>query len=275
MIKLLAILTLAAAPAAAFELDSLNSREIASTDISVPAPAAVKADAALPVGHLFALTGPKALYTMMADTPAKFEEFKALWQPVIKKAGLKALPPEYSAVFGALKYETTGGLAIRNFLCDTAHMPVEKAEIERTLVSALGDAGLRVLGTFDVPVSPDIFPRPTVNVFYLTAFDANQDREKQLRYLGVRSEAVRLDLDVLRAAGAGVVAAYGGNKVFYIGPRIGVALAAAKDLAMAEKQAAYHKDLIAKRGEKLLAVRTDRLELTDGAAYLTKVYYLK
>lgn len=275
MVRLLAILALAAAPAAAFELNSLNSQEISSIDISVPAPAVVKADASLPVGHLFALTGPKALYTMMADTPAKFEEFKSLWQPVIKKAGLKALPPEYSPGFGALKYETTNGLAIRSFLCDTAHMPVEKAEIEKILVSALGDAGLRVLGTFDVPVSPDIFPKPTVNVFYLTAFDAEQDREKQVRYLGVRSDAVKLDLDVFRAAGAAVAAAYGGNKVFYVGPKIGVALAAAKDTAMVEKQVAYHKDLINKRGEKLLDIRTDRLELTDGAAYLTKIYYLK
>ncbi len=274
MIKLFAILALAAAPAEAFELDSLTALEIASVEVQAPAPAAVKAAAALPVGHLFARTGPKLLYTQMADTPAKFEEFKALWQPVIAKAGLKALPPEYSAGFGMLKYETTGGLAIRSFLCDTAHMPAEPAGIEKTLVSALGGAGLRVLGAFDVPVYPDIFPKPTVNVYYLTAFEENQDRERQLRYLGARNEAVRLDQDVLRSAGASVVAAYGGNKVFYIGPRIGAALAATKDPAMVEKQAAYHKDLIGKRGQKLLSVRTDRLETNEGTAYLTKVYYL-
>ncbi len=276
MIKLLAILTLtlAATQASALELGSLTALDMGSVEMQAPAPSAVKAAAALPVGHLFARTGPKVLYTQMADTPAKFEEFKALWQPVIAKAGLKALPPEYSAGLGMLKYETTGGLAIRSFLCDTAHMPIETAEIEKTLVAALDGAGLRVLGAFDVPVYPDIFPKPTVNVYYLTGFDENQDREKQLRYLGSRNEAVRLDLDVLRAAGAGVVAAYGGNKVFYIGPRIGAALAVTKDPAMVEKQVAYHKALIAKRGEKLLAVRTDRLETNEGTAYLTKVYYL-
>jgi len=274
MIKILAILTLAATQAAAFELGSLTALEIASVEVQAPAPAAVKAQAELPVGHLFARTGPKLLYTQMADTPAKFEEFKALWQPVIKKAGLKALPPEYSAGFGMLGYETTGGLAIRSFLCDTAHMPVGKVEMEKTLASALGGAGLRVLGVFDVPVYPGIFPEPTVNVYYLTSFDENQDRETQVRYLGARNEAVKFDLDVLRAAGANVVAAYGGNKVFYIGPRMGAALAVTKDPAMVEKQAAYHKNLIGLRGQKLLAVRTGRLETNEGTAYLTKVYYL-
>ena len=275
MIKLLAILILAATQASAFELGSLTALDIASVEVQAPAPVAVKAEGALPVGHLFARIGPKLLYTQMADTPAKFEEFKALWQPVIKKAGLKALPPEHSVGFGMLKYETTGGLAIRSFLCDTAHMPVEKAEMEKVLVSALGGAGLRVLGVFDVPVYPGIFPKPTVNVYYLTAFNENQDRETQVRYLGARNEAVKLDLDVFRAAGANVVAAYGPNKVFYIGPGIGAALAVTKDPSMVEKQVAYHKELIGLRGEKLLAVRTDRLETNEGAAYLTKVYYLK
>lgn len=282
MIELLvAVALFSAMPVSAVDLSALTASDAAITQAAVPLPKAEKvtewryADG-MPAGlRLMALTGPKVLYTQMADTPAKFEEFKALWQPVIAKAGLKALPPESSAGFGVLKYETTGGLAIRSFLCDTAHMPVERAEMEKTLVSALGGAGLRMLGAFDLPVYPGIFPKPTVNVYYLTAFNENQDREKQLRYLGVRSDAVRLDLDVFRAAGAGVVAVYGGNKVFYIGPHIGVALAAARDQAMVKKQVAYYKGLIDKRGEKLLAVRTDRLEMTDGAAYLTKVYYLK
>ncbi|MCM2266696.1 MAG: hypothetical protein NDI60_02855 [Elusimicrobiales bacterium] len=267
----------------AADLGSLKVSDVAASRQDIPLPRAAKAggryaDGTLQGHYLLALTGPRLLYTQLASTPALFEEFKAMWQPVIKKAGLKALPPEYSPGFGALKYETTGGLAIRSFLCDTAHMPVSEAEMEKTLTGALDGEGMKVLGSFGIPVDPDTFTKPTVNIYYLTAYKEKQDQERQIRYLGLKSKAVRFDLDLLEAAGLKIVATYGANAVFYIGPRVGVALAVSNSEEMTAKQVAYHKDLIAKRGETLLGVRTEKPAepvTSEGVkyAYLTKIYY--
>jgi len=269
----------------AAELGSLTASDVAASRAEAPLPKAAKAagkyaDGMLQINHLLALTGPKLLYTQMADSPAKFEEFKAMWQPVVKKAGLKALPPEYSAGFGALKYETTGGLAIRSFLCDTAHMPVSEKEMESFLTGVLNAEGMKVVGSYGIPADPNIFPKPTVNIYYLTSFGENQDRERQLRYLGVKNKAVKLDLDLLEKAGIKIAALYGKNSIFYVGPRVGVVMAVSNSEERTSKQVSYHKDLIAKRGEKLIGVKTDKLEkavVSEGEEYffLTKIYYLK
>lgn len=274
-------------PQAAFaaELGSLSASDVAASRAQAPLPKAAKAagkyaDGMLQIGHLLALTGPKLLYTQMADTPAEFDEFRAMWQPVIKKAGLKALPPEYSAGFGALKYETTGGQAIRSFLCDTAHMPVSEKEMESFLTGVLNAEGMKVVGSYGIPADPNIFPKPTVNIYYLTSFKENQDRERQLRYLGVKNKAVKFDLDILEKADIKIAALYGKNSIFYIGPRLGVVLVVSNSEERTSRQVAYHKDLIAKRGEKLIEVKTDKLEMpvtSEGKeySYLTKIYYFK
>lgn len=269
----------------AAELGSLTVSDVAASRAEAPLPKATKAggkyaDGMLQINHLLALTGPKLLYTQMADTPAKFEEFKAMWQPVIKKAGLKALPPEYSAGFGALKYETTGGLAIRNFLCDTAHMPVSEKEMEGFLTGVLNAEGMKVVGSYGIPADPNIFPKPTVNIYYLTSFVENQDRERQLRYLGVKNKAVKFDLDLLEKSGIKIAALYGKNSIFYVGPRFGVFIVGSNTEEMTSKQVDYHKGLIARRGETLMGVKTEKLDkpvTSDGTAYsyLTKIYYFK
>jgi hypothetical protein len=281
MVSFLGIMLALAAPLSAVELERITASDIAAAQPAAPRAdkAGKYADGMLDPFQLMALTGPKLLYTQVADTPAKFEQFKAVWQPIIRKAGLKALTPEYSPGFAALKYETTNGLAIRSFMCDTAHMPLPEAEMENTLNAALNGAGLNVLGSFGIPVDPDTFTKPTVNVYYATRFNENQDRERQLRYLGFRSDAVKLDMDLLSKAGIKVAAKYGPS-IFYIGPRVGVTLAVANDEGTVAKQKAYYTDLVRKRGETLLGIKTDQLpspvssEGTD-YTYLTKVYYLR
>ncbi|OGR80920.1 MAG: hypothetical protein A2X32_00695 [Elusimicrobia bacterium GWC2_64_44] len=279
--KLLLALLLLPAFAGAAELESLRASDVAASAPQAPAAGDARyADGTLSGLRLMALTGPKLLYTQMAGTPEQFAEFTAAWTPVITKAGLKPLPPEFSPGFGALKYEPTGGLAIRSFLCDTAHMPLPPAQMEKKLSAALRAAGLRVVGSFGVPTDDNIFPKPTVNLYYLTALGENQDREKQLRYMSVRHSAVRLDFALLEGAGIKFVARYGENAAFYIGPRVGVTLAVAKDPAIIPGQEAYYRDLIKKRGETLIGVKTDRLDqpVTSGGeqySYLTKIYYLK
>ena len=237
--KLLLALLLLPAFAGAAELESLRASDVAASAPQAPAAGDARyADGTLSGLRLMALTGPKLLYTQMAGTPEQFAEFTAAWTPVITKAGLKPLPPEFSPGFGALKYEPTGGLAIRSFLCDTAHMPLPPAQMEKKLSAALRAAGLRVVGSFGVPTDDNIFPKPTVNLYYLTALGENQDREKQLRYMSVRHSAVRLDFALLEGAGIKFVARYGENAAFYIGPRVGVTLAVAKDPAIIPGQEA-------------------------------------
>lgn len=287
MIKLLALFTLLIpAAASAGELDSLKAPDVAATQVAIPAPKASAAgggryaDGSLRGLGLMALTGPKLLYTQLADTPEKFAEFKALWAPVILKAGLKPLPAEYTAGFAALKYESPDGSAIRSFLCDTAHMPLSEAAMEAVLTAALRAEGLKLLGSYGLPVDEDIFTKPTVSLYYLTAYDKNPDQEVQLRYLKSGSGAAGLDYGILEAAGIKIAARYGGNSMFYIGRRVGAALAAANSPEMAEKQTAYHKDLIAKRGEKLIGAKTEKLAspvTSEGVqySYLTRIYYFK
>jgi len=287
MLKFLAVsFLLFPAAAQAADLGSLKVYDIAASRQDIPAPKASKvngaryADGILPVNHLMALTGPKLLYTQLADTEAKFSEFKARWEPVIKKAGLKPLPAEYSPGFAALKYESADGSAIRSFLCDTAHLPLSEAAMEKTLVSALKTAGLKVIGSFGLPVDPDTFIKPTVNIYYLTAYNENPDREVRLRYLRAGDAAVRLDHAILEKAGVKIAASYNGSSAFYIGRRVGLALAVANSEQTVEKQIAYHKQMISARGEQFLGVKTDKLEQPvtsegENYSYLTKIYYLK
>jgi len=263
MIKLLALLSLLVpAAASAGDWGSLKASDVAYTQVSIPAPKASAAgdgryaDGELRGWGLMALTGQKLLYTQMADTPEKFAEFKAVWVPVITKAGLKSLPTEYSPGFTALKYESHDGSAIRSFLCDTAHMPLSETGMEATLTAALKAEGLKLLGAYGLPVDPDIFTKPTVNLYYLTTYDKNPDLEVQLRYLKSGSGTVGLDYGMLEAAGIKIAARYGGNSMFYIGRRVGAVLAVANSPEIAEKQIAYYKNLILKRGEKLIGAKT-------------------
>jgi len=287
MLKIFVIsILLAPAAAAAAELESLKASDIASAvmEAPLPVPFGVEgdrySDGMIQGYHLMALTGQKMLYTQMADTRAKFEEFKAMWTPVIIKAGLKPAPAEYSPAFGALKYESSDGSAIRSFLCDTAHMPLSEADMEGKLSAALKAEGMTVVGSFGLPVDPDTFPKPTVNLYYLTAYNGNPDHEIQLRYLRLRNDSVKLDHTVLERAGIKIAASYGVNSVFYIGRRLGVIASTADSMEAAGKQAEYYKKMIGARGEELIAVKTDKLPrpAAGGGAqysYLTKVYYFK
>lgn len=287
MIKVLAISFLLFPDfAQAKEAEALKALDASATRQDAPAPNVAKAaglryeDGMLPVNHLMALTGPKLLYTQLADTEAKFLEFKAKWAPVIVKAGLKPFPAEYSPGFAALKYDSPDGSAIRSFLCDTAHLPLSEQAMEKTLVSALKAADMRVLGSYGLPVDPNTFIKPTVNIYYLTSFNENPDREIRLRYLNAGDTAVRLDNAILEKAGIKIAASYNNFSVFYIGRRVGFAMAVANSEEITAKQIAYHKKMIAARGEQFLAVKTEKLEqpvISEGEkySYLTKIYSLK
>jgi len=287
MIKIFVIsILLAPAAATAAELESLKASDVASAAAEGPSPvpASVEggrySDGMIQGYHLMALTGKKMLYTQMADTRAKFDEFRAMWEPVILKAGLKPVPSEYSPAFAALRYESSDGSAIRSFLCDTAHMPLSEADMEGKLSAALRTEGMTVVGSFGLPVDPYTFPKPTVNLYYLTAYNEDPDHEVQLRYLRLRDDSVKFDRAILERAGIKIAASYGGNSVFYIGRRFGVITSMADSDETAGKQAEYYKKMIQARGEELIAVKTDKLSgppTGDGApySYLTKVYYFR
>jgi len=227
---------------------------------------------------LLAQAGGSMLYSVPGSSAA-FAAFRDFWTPVLEKAGFKGITAEYASGLAKLKYAGEAGRVVRMFLCDTRRMPLSPAEIGKKLSADLEAAGMRVIGVFSAPEDQDVFPAPTVAVYYTAVYEENPDHETQLRYLSSPSSVVKLDLPLLESSGARVTAAYGENSVFYIGRRIGLISGSAKDLQTAASQIERYKRAVAAASGTYLSAKVDGLEHQDPVTgerfgYVSKVYYL-
>jgi len=167
----------------------LGLSRIKTTRLELPAPAA-EVKARLKCGHvsgeitklhLLAEAAKSQLFTY-AENEAEFNEFKAMWQPILEKFGMKVTGSEYEDKYGTLKYESPDGRVVRAFMAEKLHYnaldPAEVAKLQHELLEPLEKAGMTPIASFTI--KNEVF-RPTFNIYYLTQPNENPDHEIRLR----------------------------------------------------------------------------------------------
>lgn len=206
--------------------------------------------------HLLAQTAKSLLFTY-ADTEALFNEFTAMWKPILQKFDLTPTTTEYDNEFGALNYTSPEGRVVRDFMADglnyDALKPEEIAKVQHQLIEALERASMTPIASFTI--KNDVF-RPTFNIYYLTGQDENQDHEIQLRQL---KNGEDIDFDVLREAGIKVVREDTTFSAVYIGKLVGFKSKIAADEAGAMKKLEEYKKFLAEQKKELLGYRLHKL----------------
>lgn len=255
---------LSAATLNAAELNGLSAAEVKASKIEAPAPV-LEQVAAEKCGHvsgdltklnLFA-TASRSQLLSHSKTEAEFQEFIAMWKPILEKFGMRVVSTEYKHELGILKYESPDGKVVRMFLGDRMNYDALSADAmkkeQHMLITALEKQGLTPVAAF--MIKNEIF-RPTFNVYYLTQGDENQDHEVQLRQLKNGDD---IDFDLLTNS-VTLVEKDASFSMVYIGRLLGFkGKLAADEAGIAAKVADYKKFLLENKKE-FIAAKVTRLD---------------
>lgn len=283
--------TLALAAAVIFSVSAVNAAELAdisagevkASRIEVPAPVLETPSAKcghvageITKLHLLAQANRSQVYSY-AETEAQYNEFKAMWQPILEKFGMKVVSAEYKNNYGVLKYESPDGRVVREFMGDKLHYDALSAadmkKVQHELLEPLEQAGMTPIAAFMIKTE---ILRPTFNVYYLTKPEADEAKEVQLRQL-MNGEPI--DFDLLTGA-VTLVKKDADFSMAYLGRELGFKTKLAADEAgIAAKLADYKKfltenkkDFIASRVFKLAAP----IEFSGGKFnYAVNIYFFQ
>lgn len=265
--KKLAIFAAAAfciSAANAAELAPLSITEIKASKLELPIPV-VETPAAVKCGHvsgeitklhLLAQAGKSLLFTS-AKTEAEFNEFVAMWTPILAKFDMKVTGTEYKSGFGLLKYESPDGRVIREFMAEgmnyDALSQAAMTKLQHELLEPLEKAGQTPIASFNI--KHEIF-RPTFNIYYLTKPEENQDHEVQLRQLKNGDD---IDFDLLGGA-VNIVKRDASFSMVYIGKLVGFKSKLGTDEAAINVKLAEYKKFLAENKKEFIASKTWKLD---------------
>jgi ASC-1-like (ASCH) protein len=253
--------------ASASELKDVSVSEIKASEINLSIPAPVAQTAAAKCGHvtgeitklnLLAQTSKNMIFTY-AENDAQFAEFKAFWQPILEKYGMKITNVDYKGGegYGFISYSSADGRVIRTFLAEKLHYdakdPAAIAKLQHELLEPLERAGMTPVASFTI--KNDIF-RPTFNIYYLTKPEDNQDHEVQLRQLMNGDD---IDFDLLAGA-VQTVKQDASFSLVYIGKELGFKTKVAADEASLAAKVADYKKFLADNKKEFIAARSFKLD---------------
>lgn len=261
---LIAVAMLGVSAVNAAELNDISAGDIAALKIEVPAPAPLQNSSVkcnhvageITQLHLLAQASKSQLFTY-ADTEAKFNEFKAMWQPILGKFGMKVVSTEYKNNYGRINYESPDGRVVRDFLAEkmtyNALDPADVKKVQHELLEPLEQAGMTPIASFTI--KHEAF-RPTFNIYYLTKPEENMDHEAQLRQLKTGDD---IDFDLLTGP-VNLVKKDTSFSMIYIGKELGFKSKLGTDeAAIAVKLADYKKFLLENKKE-FIASKTYKLD---------------
>jgi ASC-1-like (ASCH) protein len=261
----IAILALAVPSAYAVELNRLSAADIAPIAIQLPAPqylGASKCDhVSATIGdnlHQLAQASKSQLSTI-AKTEADYDQFTAMWTPILGKFNLKIIGRSYDARtgFGTLQYLSQDGRVIRSFMAEgmkyDALNPIEIDKLKHELLEPLEKAGMTPVAVLDIR-HPAF--RPTFNLYYLTKPEENTDHEKQLRQLKPGDD---IDFDLLANA-VQIVKKDASFSLVYIGRELGFKSKAAAGLEAITKKVEDYKKFLLENKKELIAVKMAALD---------------
>ncbi|OGR44831.1 MAG: hypothetical protein A2X35_05925 [Elusimicrobia bacterium GWA2_61_42] len=282
-LSLIAAAMLCASSVSAAELSYLSAGSIKSLQIAVPAPVleteTAKCDhvsGEITQLHLLAQASKSQLFSF-ADTEAQFNEFKAMWQPILEKFGMKVTSAEYKDNFGVIKYESPDGRVVREFMGERMNYDALSAEAmkkeQHMLLESLEKSGLTPVAAFTIKHAAF---RPTFNVYYLTKADENQDHETQLRQL---KNGEDIDFDLLAGA-VTLVEKDASFSMVYIGKLLGSKSKLAADEAGIAAKLADYKKFLAENKKEFIAAKTVKLDepFTIGEhtyKYFVNIYFFQ
>ncbi|MBI5744060.1 MAG: hypothetical protein HY952_05890 [Elusimicrobia bacterium] len=226
--------------------------------------------------HLLAQANKSQLFTY-ADTEAQFNEFKAMWQPILEKFGMKVVSSEYKNKFGILKYESPDGRVVREFLGEKLHYnaidPADLRKVQHEMLEPLEQAGMTPIASFTI--KNDAL-RPTFNVYYLTKPEADEAKEIQLRQLMNGDD---IDFDLLSGA-VSIVKKDAAFSLAYIGRELGFKTKLSVDEAGINTKVADYKKFLADNKKDFIAARVFKLdtpiEFSGGKInYAANIYFFQ
>lgn len=207
--------------------------------------------------HLLAMTAKSMLYTH-ADNEALFNEFTAMWTPILVKFSFKPGAAEYAKDLGTLKYDSADGRVIRDFMADQLNYnaldPAEMRKLQHELLEPLEKAGMTPIASFNI--KNDIL-RPTFNIYYLTTPNENPEHEIRLRQLKIGDD---LDFDILANAGLQFVKKDTAFSVAYIGKALGFKSFISSSEEALQTKLENYKKFLKERNKEFIAARIIKID---------------
>lgn len=247
----------------AAELNTVSAADVQAVKIEVPAPVLQKQEARcghvsgeITKLHLLAQASKSQIFSY-ADNEAQYNEFKAMWTPILEKFGLKIVSSEFKNNYGVIKYESPDGRVIREFMGEkmtyNALDPADMKKVQHELLEPLEQAGMTPIAAF--MIKNEIL-RPTFNVYYLTKPEEDQAKEVQLRQLKNGDD---IDFDLLQNA-VTIVKKDASFSLVYIGRELGFKTKLAADEAGIAVKLADYKKFLAENKKEFIASKTYRLD---------------
>ncbi len=244
---------------------NLNSSNLPDIDLNLvktsgivpPCAKMGKADPAYYVGKitkplLLAQTAKKLIYTF-ANTQEEVNEFLNVWNPILKKSGLKPTSSEYKNTLFIQNYENARNLVLRDFDIHKLHYDAlsstTMAKIEKDIVSGLKAEKMKTVAVFYIEHE---YFRPSFRLYYLTKHNENPDHEIRLRQLMTGED---IDYDVMEKAGISIVKKDTSFSMLYIGKEIGFKSKIATDRESALKKLADYKDFLRENDKEFIDFR--------------------
>jgi hypothetical protein len=228
--------------------------------------------------NLFAQASKSQIFTY-AENDAQFAEFKAMWQPILEKYGMKVTGTEYKNAdgqggYGFITYSSPDGRVIRAFLAEKLHYDALDAAavtgLQNELLGALERAGLTPIASFTI--KNEAF-RPTFNIYYLTKPEDNPDHEIQLRQLLYGDD---LDFDLL-AGSVNFVRQDASFSLVYTGKLLGLVSKLGVDEPALNAKIADYKKFLSDNQKEFIASRNFKMDqpidLGDAKAFFVAHIY--
>lgn len=258
-----AVVIFSAAAVNAAELADISAGDVKASKIEVPAPVLETLGAKcghvsgeITKLHLLAQAHKSQIFSY-AENEAQYNEFKAMWTPILEKFGLKVVSAEFKNNYGVLKYESPDGRVIREFMGDKMNYDaLSAADMNKTqhqLLEPLEQAGMTPVAAF--MIKNEIL-RPTFNVYYLTKPEADEAKEVQLRQLKNGDD---IDFDLLENA-VTFVKKDASFSLVYIGRELGFKTKLAADEAGINAKIADYRKFLADNKKDFIASRVFKLD---------------
>ena len=225
---------------------------------------------------LAAQSGKNRLFSSVKNEN-EYKEFLSFWKPILENNGFKVISTEYKDDFAAISYDSTEGLAIRNFWADEMNYNAkdenEIGKLKDELISALDKNNMKTIAA--LRINNEIF-RPTFALYYITKKNETQEKEIRLRQL---KKGEDIDFELLENSVI-IVKKDSSFSLVYIGRELGFVSKLARDLDSANDKLANYKKFLIENNKEFVEGKIIKLKepLTVGENvynYLLNIYFFQ
>lgn len=252
-----------------FHFTGARTLRRALADAPAQAPVEGRAADVVTHGHLLAQAGRDSLFGH-AETAEQAAAAGAEWGATLRAAGITPGALRFESGLWILPYTSPDGRVIRGFIADAKQFP-PKDEAGLRANMALAQQALTAAGL--TPLSAKVlnleYILPTYSLLYLTAPQADQAKETQLRLLNARGDT---DFSIFGSA-IRVVQVPRPFMMLYTGPQAGVVHMGATDAAAAQKKLEERRAFLTGQGHSIVAERVEPYE-DETVKFVVSIFFL-